>query len=857
MPVPVSIKTAAMATLLAPALFAIACDSVREQPVLSCVSDEQCPANGFWRCNTDTKLCEKCVGSCASDASGDASVDGSADAGSDAELPDAATADGDAGSTGPDLTPIYTMSFDCDTSPPDGWAFSGHKAGDPGWAVDATPAKPGAAEGCSLNFNEGTGFVCPNAVKLEGTATSPSIDASAVTKGQTLLATFKLAGTWSNVADTGNNTLDGLQVQASADDKTWTNVAVWPSPGLNWTDAQADLTAYSGAKLRLRFRFYATDCKEKSGTGPFIDDLVVRAGSCVEAPDCDDGNDCTYDACDATNGLCTHAGTLTGSDPSGSDTVSTDGKDCDDGKVCTINDTCANGQCKPGAIDPCTDDNSCSIDTCIAGTGCTHVLAGDGVGCDDLNGCTGPDVCAKGVCVSQPVANGTGCDDGQVCTIDVCVDGKCTSKDADNGTDCAPGKPCHVGLCVSAKCVAQMMPNGTDCDDDETCTNSSQCVDGVCEGTPDPDKIDKLCDDGNKCTEVGTCSKAGACVAQAIDCDDSKVCTTDSCDPKTGNCKHVGNPGGSCDDAIACTANDTCNSANLCVGQTIEEGGACDNGKPCYISTCIGGKCEGKIDTELDGKTCDDNDKCTNNDVCVNGTCESGVLGCDDLDPCTFDACLGATTLAAECTHVALNEGDSCDDGDACTPTSTCTAGKCGGTNKCSQTVTLMTDNFDCGGGNSWTFAGQVDGGPAWAVDATPADPAPKSAGCSLNFNDGKDFDNEKNVSGSATSLTISLPAGGVPVIRFWSWHETQPDDNHDKRSVLVSSDGFKSIILGKVLPNGDDAGKWVQQEINLPALAGKTIQVRFAFDSIDNKLNSGRGWFVDDLVVQAAILKN
>lgn len=120
-----------------------------------------------------------------------------------------------------------------------------------------------------------------------------------------------------------------------------------------------------------------------------------------EPVNCDDGNSCTENACDAV------AGCVYTPQP---------GLSCDDGHVCTGPDMCnAEGLCAGPAIDNCCTDNAqCSQDFC------------DQASCDLLTNtcqtdpvqCTPPDACTvsacsniDGMCVDTPVA----CNDGEQC----------------------------------------------------------------------------------------------------------------------------------------------------------------------------------------------------------------------------------------------------------------------------------------------------------------------------------------------------------------------------------------------------------------------------------------------------------
>jgi len=262
----------------------------------------------------------------------------------------------------------------------------------------------------------------------------------------------------------------------------------------------------------------------------------------------------------------------------------------DDG--CTVGDSCSLlGVCEPGMNGSlaCDDDVSCTIDVCEAVDAnnhkCTNVtevgcmIDGDcfgdqasnpenpcqicapivsettwsnvppwaGVACDaDGNGCTTPDQCLSGACVA---GNSLSCDDGQVCTADVCVSTGVTSSQCENTV--------MANWCVIDKvCI----PNGSasmnnPCLFCDAAINQKQWV-ALTSGT--------ACNDGTACTEFETCQN-GACVGQAVECDDENPCTDDDCDPVEG-CNNVPNTN-ACDDGIPCTVGDAC-SWGQCVPGT-------------------------------------------------------------------------------------------------------------------------------------------------------------------------------------------------------------------------------------------------------------------------------------------------
>ena len=129
--------------------------------------------------------------------------------------------------------------------------------------------------------------------------------------------------------------------------------------------------------------------------------------------DCNDGNECTADSCDPTNG-CENTPRL--------------GEACDDGALCTGSDTCdANGQCSGPAIDLCCLGNEdCSGNACDQAE-CnldSNRCGNNPVVCSQPDMCTvsecGPDT---GECVESPIV----CDDGFECNLD---NGECEPENA-------------------------------------------------------------------------------------------------------------------------------------------------------------------------------------------------------------------------------------------------------------------------------------------------------------------------------------------------------------------------------------------------------------------------------------------
>jgi slime mold repeat-containing protein/thrombospondin type 3 repeat protein len=173
------------------------------------------------------------------------------------------------------------------------------------------------------------------------------------------------------------------------------------------------------------------------------------------------------------------------------------------------------------------------------------------------------------------------------------------------------------------------------------------------------------CDDSNLCT-VDTCDPVtGTCAHAPLVCDDANACTTDTCDPAIGCVFEPLSAGAVCDDGIACTANDACDENARCIGSPEPSGTVCDDRNSCTVSdACDGaGACAGIPVTP--GSPCDDGQACTTGDVCVQDqagrvACQGTPKICDDGDICTEDTCDPAT---GACSSRPID----CDDGSECT----------------------------------------------------------------------------------------------------------------------------------------------------------------------------------------------
>ncbi len=404
---------------------------------------------------------------------------------------------------------------------------------------------------------------------------------------------------------------------------------------------------------------------------------------------CDDGNDCTADACDADTG-CTHD-TLTGTS-------------CNDGDVCSLADHCEAGICAGTTID-CDDNNPCTTDACDPTGGCMYSF--NTAACDDGDPCTVADQCKQGICEGFDIdcdcdtdVDCLALEDGDVCNGILACDTTVLPSECvvDPGTvvECPDPEgvdaPCLEAVCHPLSGECSFEPTEEDdvlCQDGDLCTLGDGCQDGACvpgaplstcnDGNPctadscapgegcvfAPDD-DESCDDGNPCTVGDHCADGGCAFEGGLDCADDNLCTTDFCDPTSG-CVHALNDA-PCDDGDPCTTGDHCELGD-CVTTGIF---SCDDGNPCTDDVCDDIQGCAHIPSAA-AADCDDGNPCTTGDHCDDGFCvASGIPDCDDEDVCTTDLCNPAS---GGCVHL-LNQ-NPCDDGDICTVGDACHLGDC------------------------------------------------------------------------------------------------------------------------------------------------------------------------------------
>jgi len=274
-----------------------------------------------------------------------------------------------------------------------------------------------------------------------------------------------------------------------------------PSDGCALCDPAVDQDAWSPAPG-------VTECSD--GDACTLDDHCDK-GKCVggQTKDCDDKNPCTEDTCDEGLG-CVHE--------------NREGA-CEDGDLCTLADTCVEGVCEAGwEVPDCDDGNPCSVDTCVAATGCVNTVDA-AVACNDENECTLETCDTQTGCGHEPMEGP--CEDGDLCTLDdFCQAGVCET--GAGVPDCTNDNECTDDFCSPlAGCIHANLPG--ECDDNESCTIDDVCLGGKCTGkkTGDCDVCEVVNTHANKVTvlQMGTSGHPG----QGLDLDDDPL----TCAPST------------------------------------------------------------------------------------------------------------------------------------------------------------------------------------------------------------------------------------------------------------------------------------------------------------------------------------
>lgn len=164
-------------------------------------------------------------------------------------------------------------------------------------------------------------------------------------------------------------------------------------------------------------------------------------------------------------------------------------------------------------------------------------------------------------------------------------------------------------------------------------------------------------------------------------------------------------------------------------------------------------------------------------------------------------------------------------------------------------------------GGNYTIWYGETATGNFMGTPSTFQDTL--SGGTSQSKNDG-------TITSPAITVTSTT---GAASLSFWTWWEIESVNPNAfgfdimEVEIFEISDTNNITVLGKLNPYSDPildnraalpytssgfnkAPIWSYQEFDISAFIGKTVKVRFFFDTRDGLYNGFRGWFIDDVKI-------
>ena len=153
------------------------------------------------------------------------------------------------------------------------------------------------------------------------------------------------------------------------------------------------------------------------------------------------------------------------------------------------------------------------------------------------------------------------------------------------------------------------------------------------------------------------------------------------------------------------------------------------------------------------------------------------------------------------------------------------------------------------GGLEGWTVANS-DATVGWIVDSTEAVSPPNA----LYYGDPMALSYDTGMSandGTATSPMITLSAG-APALTFFVWLDVENIQTFDTLQLSVLPAGTV-VWTRNDFPQGamgSTGGAFFGQLVDLSAFAGTTIQLQFAFDTIDGIFNDFQGVYIDRVAI-------
>ncbi|MBC2713333.1 MAG: immune inhibitor A [Desulfosarcina sp.] len=171
----------------------------------------------------------------------------------------------------------------------------------------------------------------------------------------------------------------------------------------------------------------------------------------------------------------------------------------------------------------------------------------------------------------------------------------------------------------------------------------------------------------------------------------------------------------------------------------------------------------------------------------------------------------------------------------------------------------LVLDEDVENGANGWTTAGDVSGNNLWHIDSHPPTYADGSHAWYYGLNATRTYNTGNRNFGMLISPPVDLCDYSDVRLLFSSWYETEPNPTYvntsDYKYVDVSMDNGATWdtppvyqITADINSPDADMRSWQDIQVDLSAYAGRTIIIRFRFDTRDAQNNDWEGWYVDNI---------
>ena len=267
----------------------------------------------------------------------------------------------------------------------------------------------------------------------------------------------------------------------------------------------------------------------------------------------------------------------------------------------------------------------------------------------------------------------------------------------------------------------------------------------------------------------------------------------------------------------------------------------------------------------LNGDDCNDSNSAVNpdaNELCnsVDDNCngavdEADADGCtvyyQDADGDTYGNPTASACLCGTSGNYTSVTGTDCDDTDASVNPAGAEVLCNGKDDDCdggADSGVIYEETFDDGSANNWSMTSS-NGSVNWHVDSYRKHSQPYSLAMNNAANHSYNYG---VVDATALSQSVPLPtvAGGGSIKLNWRLDShTDPteycsgSDYYDVLRVQVNS----NTVWQKCADQLEKVPSWQNQEIDITAYAGQSVQTKFRFYTTDSLYNNGEGLYVDD----------